>query len=297
MIILGAGLAGLLAGNMLRRFNPTIYEAQASLPNNHAALLRFRTDACAIAFSIPFKKVKVYKAVCYKGKLMTSPTLQLMNMYSEKVTGEYMSRSLDDLRPAERWIAPSKLIEQAAKQLKIDFGKVYSGENVESQNTKISTIPMDKMMDIVNWEERPEFKHLPIYTYTCDIAKPTNLYQTIYYPGDEPYYRCSITGNRLIVECTEECSDLDKNRVLRDFGIYSDVINASAKYQKYGKLLPIDDRLRKRFILHLTEEYGIYSLGRFATWRQILLDDVVNDVNVIEGLMNGSSYERKRSAA
>jgi hypothetical protein len=38
----------------------------------------------------------------------------------------------------------------------------------------------------------------------------------------------------------------------------------------------------------LTEEHNIYSLGRFATWRQLLLDDLVKDIGVIEKLIDGN---------
>lgn len=302
MIILGAGLAGLLAGNMLRRFNPVIYEAQYSLPNNHSALLRFRTDAAANALAIPFKKVKVFKGIKYKGRMISNAGIEVMNMYSEKVTGEYRQRSLEDLRPVERYIAPHNLIEQSAAQLNISYNTNINSKNISIFNGKdeqiISTIPMDKMMEIIDWECQPEFKYLPIWTYSCIINTPTDLYQTIYYPGDEAYYRCSITGDKLIIECDEDPGVfMDAEFVLKDFGISSSISNGVMKHQKYGKLLPIDDQIRKRFILHLTEQYGIYSLGRFATWRQILLDDVVNDVNVIEGLMQASGYDRKKSAA
>ena len=66
MIIFGAGLAGLLAGNILRKYHPKIYEAQNELPNNHSALLRFRTSDVGTACSIPFKRVKVSKAIKIK---------------------------------------------------------------------------------------------------------------------------------------------------------------------------------------------------------------------------------------
>ena len=37
MIIYGAGLAGLLSGNILRKYHPKIDESQSELPNNHSA--------------------------------------------------------------------------------------------------------------------------------------------------------------------------------------------------------------------------------------------------------------------
>ena len=49
MIIFGAGLAGLLSANMMRSHKPTVYEFQSELPNNHGALLRFRSDKVGTA--------------------------------------------------------------------------------------------------------------------------------------------------------------------------------------------------------------------------------------------------------
>jgi hypothetical protein len=43
----------------------------------------------------------------------------------------------------------------------------------------------------------------------------------------------------------------------------------------------------------MTSKYGIYSIGRFATWRQLLLDDVVDDIQHVEKFIRGSSaYNR-----
>jgi Flp pilus assembly protein CpaB len=117
MRIYGAGLAGLLAANMLRRYKPEVHEAQPSLPNNHEALLRFRSDAVARATGIPFRKVLVHKAILYRGQLITTPNLRLSNMYSQKVTGEVTNRSILSLDSAERFIAPPNLIELLANSV------------------------------------------------------------------------------------------------------------------------------------------------------------------------------------
>lgn len=312
MIILGAGLSGLIAGNMLRRFKPKIFEAQSELPNNHAALLRFRSRDVSNACAIPFKKVKVRKAVYFKDKLHHHADLEMMNLYSRKVTGEYQQRSIENLEPVERYISPPDFIEQASQHLQIEYSKTVDRrllfDHIDAP--AISTIPMDKMMELMLWDKKPEFKYMPIWSVTCDIIVKCDLYQTIYFPEDAfPYYRCSITGNKLIVEFNEDPKDLmgDDNvhfindnapfaiiDALTSFGVIESWNNLKIKHQKYGKLLPIDDRLRKEFMLWLTREFNIYSLGRFATWRQILLDDVVKDVNVIESLMHGSGYENNK---
>jgi hypothetical protein len=81
--------------------------------------------------------------------------------------------------------------------------------------------------------------------------------------------------------------DMFRNRLTEDFGLpYDSVMEwEEPAVQKYGKLSPIDEQKRRAFILAMTDQYRVYSLGRFATWRQILLDDVVKDVQVIEGYM------------
>lgn len=304
MIIFGAGLAGLLAGNMLRRFEPKIVEAQSSLPNNHAALLRFRSNACSIAFSIPFRKVDVKKAVWHKNRMFGHADIRMQNMYAKKVTGSYIPRSIMNLKESERYIAPFNLIEQAAKNLDIRYSCSANLKFIEDCCSKdipmISTIPMNVMMNIVGWEDIPEFKFMPIWSVTADIAEPaTEVYQTIYSPGMFPeFYRASITGNRLIIELAEDPAEVGStNNIIAEaleiFGIECTYENAKVSYQKYGKLLPIDDDIRKEFILYLTQEYGVYSLGRFATWRQLLMDDVVNDVHAIERMLEaGNNYNQ-----
>ncbi|NDG64822.1 MAG: hypothetical protein EBY29_15370, partial [Planctomycetes bacterium] len=62
--------------------------------------------------------------------------------------------------------------------------------------------------------------------------------------------------------------------------------------QPYSKILPIDEGERRKFIVWATDQHGIYSLGRFATWRPgLLMDDVVNDVRVIRKIIKNGSYE------
>ncbi len=67
----------------------------------------------------------------------------------------------------------------------------------------------------------------------------------------------------------------------------------SSVEQEYGKIAPVDDLPRKALLARLTDRHNIFSLGRFATWRNILLDDVAHDATVVKRLMALGSYERK----
>jgi hypothetical protein len=298
MIIYGAGMAGLLAANVLRRFNPIVKEAKPSLPNNHAALLRFRSPSVGDSCGVPFSKVNVKKAICYEGKIYNEPNIFFSNKYSLKVTGAITDRSINNLDNAERYIAPLNLISLMAANCNIEYKEVLSSVSMscERKIPLISTIPMPTMMDIVGWGKKPNFRSKPIWSQTGLVTDPdVNVYQTIYYPDPiQTHYRVSVIGNIIIAEHSsrpEQNAGPTLMGLLRDdFGIDAKTIDdIKQQEQKYGKILPIEEKLRKEFIFHLTEEYGIFSLGRFATWRQLILDDVVKDVAVVERLIDSDS--------
>jgi len=287
MKIIGAGLAGLIAGHYFRRFEPTIYEKQSSLPNNHHALLRFRTDAVSRITQIPFKKVLVRKEICFEGFFVDRPNVYLANTYSEKVTGKVMSRSVWDISPSERYIAPLNFVEQLSKGLKIK----YEASNWTSGEPIISTIPMPALMDLLDWKHKPKFDYKHIWSINVDIQAPvTDVYQTIYFPSyEDDFYRASLCRNHLIIECIKEPKEPWSivTSVIDTFGItLNKISDIDCKKQVYGKIVPIDDDLRKEFIYTATRDHGIYSVGRFATWKQILLDDVVNDLKVVDSLIS-----------
>jgi hypothetical protein len=136
-----------------------------------------------------------------------------------------------------------------------------------------------------------EFSRSPITVYRYRI-EGADLFQTIYFPALEiPVYRASITGDLLIVEAM---TSIEPNQlafwlvsVLKAFGLESraDAIwNASLPpvKQEFGKIVPVDDGLRKGMLFLLSQQHNVFSVGRFATWRNILLDDVVHDLRVVQ---------------
>ena len=54
-------------------------------------------------------------------------------------------------------------------------------------------------------------------------------------------------------------------------------------------LVLVDDDARKSLIYELTDRFGIYSFGRFATWKPIRTDHLVGDIDVVKKLMAASS--------
>jgi hypothetical protein len=312
MRIYGAGMAGLLAANLLRRHKPVIHEAAAELPNNHAALLRFRTDAVSRATGIPFRKVRVHKGIMFEESLYTAPTLKLSNLYSEKVSGKVHNRSILNLDPSDRFISPPNFIEQLARSCAIYYNMPLTEEVLkEHEDYKfepplISTIPMPVLMEMLGWRHQEKFESQSITSIVASLADyKYDVYQTLYYPGSETRaYRASMVGSQFILELIGDEKDNHRELAyaedqvrhhLEDFGIRPEAIYAlTHKTQRYGKILPIDDAARKTFILHASDHFNIYSVGRFATWRQILLDDVVQDIEVVASFINQrDTYARK----
>jgi len=289
---------------MLRKYDPIIYEAKSSLPNNHTALLRHRELKISEATSIPFKKVLVHKAINYDGKLFSESSLFFSNLYSKKVIGSYLNRSINNLKPVERYIAPQNFIEKLAIGCNIDYNKEY--KPFYENDPVISTIPMPTiwnnkpMLDV----EKPNFIFREVVVATAYIEDECDLYQTIYYPNPKlQLYRMSITGNKVIAEFIgSEINPVDdrhgvktteeyiKHFLEHDFAITSNIKDFRIQVNKYGKIKEIDENKRKKFISHLTSQYNIYSLGRFATWRNILLDDVHDDILVIQKLIENNRY-------
>lgn len=307
-------MAGLLAANMLRRYNPIVLEAQDSLPQNHSALLRFRSPAISHATGIPFRKVSVQKAcIGFSGYPTKEITAKEANAYSIKATGKAMRRSITNLDDAERWIAPDNLTEQLAEGIDIRYGNIINvPADIPTDEPVVSTLPMPVLLSILGtFSPKEGFGATPITTIRIDLEKllgmEIDLYQTMYLPTRESeFYRASITGKTLILETSakdisiythiaDQISDIIGHFGLVVFNnpIKSQKIEELAEIntQRYGKITPHPDPQKLRdFIVNNTRKRRLFSLGRFATWRNLLMDDLVQDINVIESLLHGDGY-------
>jgi hypothetical protein len=297
--IVGAGLAGLLAGNMLARHRPTIFERQSCLPNNHSAVLRFRTPTIGDVVGIPFRAVTMIKTTA----AWQNPVADAL-AYSYKNTGRYLSdRSARGVQIEERFVAPDNFIhllaEQIPTEIKFNHDYVFPQEDDE-RIPIISTIPMPALMEALDYPShlRPEFHSTPgrnihARVHNCDA------YVSLMVPHPSTSIsRISLTGDELIIECTADnipSAGYLTKQACEYLGFDpNDVHSITEHRQRYQKLVAIPEPTRKNFMFWATDKYNIFSLGRFATWRpNLLLDDLVNDIRKIETWAH-SRYELAR---
>jgi len=306
MIIAGAGLAGLITAHAFPRME--VHEAAPEPRMNHRALLRFRSDAVAKLTGVEFKKVLVRKGIFREGKFR-EPTILEANLYSQKCLGKMLGdRSVWNLEPVTRYVAPldfhAMLVESLGSRLHYNSPVDYVDHSARGEKL-ISTAPMDKVLAALSVDTgNVEFRKAGIHVLRSEVPN-CDVYQTVYFTSTaHDLYRASITGSTLIAEFAtarggpahyEECWQEELHEA---FGFFNmpDQVQAEHVEQRYGKIAPIDEGLRKSLVARLTDEHGIFSIGRFATWRNLLLDDVVNDATVIKRLLTASRYDRRMAA-
>ena len=290
--IVGAGLAGLLAAHAWP--HARVFEAMERPRATHRALLRFRSASVARLTGIDFRRVQVRKGIWSEGDFR-APSIRLANLYARKVlredrlTGE---RSIWNVEPVERFIAPDTLYEQLidAVRDRIEWGTAFT-----PPAGSVSTIPMPSLLALLGIEHSIQFVRAPITVFRFSIPR-ADIFQTVYFPDhDTSIYRVSITGNTLIAEFaaqTEALHGSDLFMIEQAFGIdASNLVCREMVEQRFGKIEPIADDERKSLLFRITHEHGVYSLGRFATWRNILLDDVIDDIVAIKRLARAAPYE------
>ena len=295
MKIWGAGISGLIAASVFPQAE--VYEASTrEKMTGHKALLRFRSTAVADAVGIDFRKVTVHKGLWSEGRFV-QPSILHANRYSQKVVGRLADRSIWNLNAVERYIAPEDFIDHLIDRA---AGRIHWGNTIDLGTEKmlgpiISTIPMNLLVAMMRVAS-PAFNYAQI-TVKRYRVNGADIFQSVYVSDPlTKCYRVSITGDLLISEWIGD--EADTFNVGAPFGLTrTDLEELETTKQRYGKISHIEDRWRKSFILKLSNEHDIYSLGRFGTWRNILLDDVVHDLSVIKRLINDDAYGRARHSS
>lgn len=300
-MIVGAGLAGLITAQVFPRHE--LCDASPEPVESHKALLRFRSDAVARLTGVDFRPVRVRKGIWYRGGYR-APDIQMANMYTRKCLGRIIGdRSIWSLEPADRWIAPEDFYDQMVDSVRsrthwgtgFDFRPGCGRDHPEGL---ISTAPLPLVLKGLGHEPLPAtFERQGIVVERFRVPR-ADAHQTVYLPDPElSAYRASITGDLLILEHAGEADPGESAAAAQEaMALPADIQPVGKVGQKYGKIAPIDPALRKSLVAKLTADHDLFSIGRFATWRNILLDDVVQDAAVVKRLITASHYDRRLSA-
>lgn len=303
MNIIGAGLSGLIAAHAWR--NGIVVERSAQPQQTHKALLRFRGEQVSALTGIAFRRVVVRKAIFSQGKHCPL-TIALANQYSRKVLGRTLNdRSIWSLAPVERFIAPEnfyeRLLEAVEKRVVWNCNADFCLNAQDRKDGWVSTAPLNVMLQRLGIAHDLEFYYAPIRVRRYRVPR-CDVFQTIYFPDALcPIYRASITSDLLISESASEANapaltDAQERTLLQNaFGV-EDLEPIESASQRYGKIAPVHDGRRRAVLARLTTEHGLYTLGRFATWRNLLLDDLPHDISMINRLRDGDHYAARLSA-
>lgn len=292
--IIGAGISGLIAeGAALKTFGNDIaifdHKEKKGLSGEHKAVMRLRNTSIKDYVNCNLKKIKVHKGIWHEDVMYTEPNLLLNNLYSLKVYGSLGNRSLSSLGIVERYLISdirsnnSNYVKGRVARVTDDRELIFTDDTSYAYDVCISTIPMPLMLQITGQEYDTEFKYqsISISSVTLDVKSTVN--QTVYFTGSEPQYRATVEGSTAIVESISELKDFEVIKALKPFGLgkvkYIKDINRYT--QKIGKIEPIDDNLRRKIMMDLTDKFNIYSFGRFATWRSLRVDQTVEDIKKI----------------
>lgn len=291
-IIAGAGLAGLIAAHAWPQ--SVVLETSEQPRADHKALLRFRSAAVGQLTGIEFRRVTVRKGIWSDGDF-NAPSIRLANLYSKKIllNDELLDRSIWKIDTVERFVAPENFYEQLIDAVgsRIKWGQPADYKSNDAPI--ISTAPLPVVLNCVEMPSLEKFSSAPISVARWRIPN-ADVHQTVYFPDRcLGVYRASITKDLLIAECTTAPESADIEAINHAFGIEiaRDCVELESVSQKYGKIIPIDEKIRKYMLFKLTSSRNIYSLGRFATWRNILLDDVVNDITQIKKMLKNQLYD------
>ena len=297
ILVIGAGISGLIAEGAFRGEDVTVCDPKISSAesNGHTAVMRLRDESVGKYVRCSLEEITAHKAVYFQGKLHNEANIMMNNLYSLKAYETLGDRSLGELGAVKRYLITKFAGDIHSGHLGCKVSKI-SADSVEFDNGEserydviISTIPMPSLLRMVDLGvTTPEFEWNSVFVSTAHIKIHSTVHQTIYFPSnnDSPY-RATIEGQRFIVESMEEISEFDLYHCLEKFGLNEDYIcNITSHAQDIGKILPINDIVRRRIMGDLTNKFRIYSFGRFAVWKPLRVDQTLDDIEKIKRLIS-----------
>jgi len=321
ILIIGAGLAGRIAAgalSVLPDAKITVIEKEPAGTKTHHAIMRLRDPEVCRLLGVTPKEIKVQKRVAEvingsfeDAYLITTDKAEILanNTYSRKLYDEIGYRSIGTLGDHTRWLAkipigiPAQSVMYSTRLISVRNGCVTIGTNGRNPpeisslpyDFCVSTIPMPSLISALPEATGlspvlPEFKRksVPITVVRRKVMVRSSVHQTLYVPSLVlSTYRVTLQEQEIIYESTNGPPDDSEQYMLANqFGIRSTELGEQEVFtQPMGKMLPIDEDLRRMAIMTLSQSYNIFSFGRFAIWKPIRTDHLVKDIEVIKRMM------------
>jgi|GEM_PF-3138186 hypothetical protein len=305
--IIGAGIAGAMASGYFSSSKPVVFEASENKKaklNKHKAVMRIRDPRVGMILGTDMKEIDVYKQCLYRDKLYWESDIRMRNLYSIKINGDIEERSITNLGKVKRYLLTDFELSDVNYESKVvGFGEdgrtIQIEKNGELEETEydycISTIPVFELLSILKIKTENSFPSKDIHIVRTKSLLKSEVHQTIYIP-EEKYdcYRATLEGEEMIFESANKFPKEEEIEELSSyFGIKGlNPENTEKHTQKMGKIIPTEDDFRRTVIVDLTERYNIFSLGRFAVWKQIKTDDLIQDLDLIRKMIGISDAKR-----
>jgi hypothetical protein len=293
--IFGAGLSGVFAANYFssKGYSVELFDKkkESEFGEINAGVFRLKSRNTEHYLGWELKKISIKKAYIYNDKICNIPDLKMNNLYSIKLFGELQERSI--LAKESTWIrylptTKARINPSVKKVGYFNVSERWYAQGQKSCDYWISTIPMDYMVDYLYKGDIKDIKFTKESThkYSFGINIKSEVNQTFYViTASNPIYRITIQFNQLIVESMRDVGIDDIKSLLCVIGLESEFVDLEVPkvvMSPYGKISPIDEDIRRRIIMKLTNDYKIFSFGRYAVWKpKLMIDDLLEDAEKI----------------
>lgn len=297
IVIIGSGVAAVVATRIGASLPIVAYSAAppSSAIDNHHAVLRLKDSSSATVLGCRAVRVMAHRMALHCGKLIEHSDVGANNEYSIKVYGELRDCSILHLGRVERYLISPPAVPSGVckfKQRLVGLSLADRTLTFEDTDTRevssvryrwcISTIPMPVMARLAGVPCSASFICLPIGVRRYTLHTRSSICQTLYVPSrDYQTYRITIHNQEVMVEHVISGHPYQESEVEDLIGWLGvgikDLELVSSHIQEFGKIIPIEEMVRKRIMYQLTSKANVVSLGRYATWKSLRVEDVVED--------------------
>lgn len=307
VVILGAGIAGCIAYHALRDKKPLIVEIgpQVERFETHRAIMRLRNDDVADFLGAEAEEVMIHKGIYDYEDGFVGPSILVNNLYSIKLYGELGIRSILKPGSQKRFILPDGFpipenIRFNSKVVAIKPGIItlHTGDIIKYEHC-VSTLPMPVIKEIAkpNFPDKINFEYKPVFVKRFKLKINSSVHQTVYIPNmkiHQGIYRVTIQNQDVIFESVLAIEMWEVELIMNSaFGINKEEYElCDSSTIKMGKIKSINENARLKFIFWLTDQFNVYSFGRYSVWKPLRTDELLDDMMKVKKIIRAKGSKQ-----